>query len=180
MKAKINEKIEIPEGVNVEIEGKTIKVKGERGEDKRTFKTKKIEIKKEGDLIILNCNNATKREKKLIFSITSHIKNMLKGVKDGFEYKLKICSIHFPMNVKLGRNELIIKNFLGEKKDRIIRLPKNVEVKINGDIITVSSFNKELAGQTAADIEATTKVKNKDVRRFQDGIWIINKAGKEI
>ena len=84
------------------------------------------------------------------------------------------------MTVKFEENKAIIKNFLGEKVDRKVELPKKVEVKLDKDIITVTSVNKEVAGQTAANLEKITKVRNKDRRIFQDGIYIINKSGKLI
>ena len=59
-------------------------------------------------------------------------------------------------------------------------LPKGVEVVIDKAEITVSSVDKELAGQAAANFEIVTKIRGRDKRVFQDGIYIINKAGKEI
>ena len=58
--------------------------------------------------------------------------------------------------------------------------PKGVDIKIDKAEISVSSVDKELAGQAAANFEILTKIRGRDKRIFQDGIYIINKAGKEI
>ena len=177
---KMNQEIEIPEGVEAEMKGNELVVKGPEGENSREFNLGKINLEKKEKKLIFSCDRMTKKEKKIINTSTAHIKNMILGVKKKFEYKLKICSSHFPMTVKFEENKAIIKNFLGEKVDRKVELPKKVEVKLDKDIITVTSVNKEIAGQTAANLEKVTKVRNKDRRIFQDGIYIINKSGKLI
>ena len=116
----------------------------------------------------------------MIGTIKAHVKNMIKGVTEGHRYILKICSGHFPMSVSVSNNEIQIKNFLGEKIPRIVKLRDDVKVKVEGDKIIIESLNKESAGQTAADIETICKIRDKDIRIFQDGIWIIEKDGKGI
>lgn len=180
MKKKLYNKIEIPEGIEVEIKDNTINVKGPEGENSREFNIGKLKLEKKDNEIIIGHDKATKIQKKRMNTITKHIKNMISGVKEKFEYKLKICSSHFPMTVKQEGDELIIKNFLGEKIQRSAKILKGVDIEIKKDIIILKSFNKELAGQTAANIEKATKIRNKDRRIFQDGIYLIEKAGKKI
>ena len=84
------------------------------------------------------------------------------------------------MNVAVSGNKFVVSNFLGEKTPRELGIKDGADVKIEGDMVTVQSINKELASQTAADIERLTKVKGRDLRIFQDGIYIIDKDGKEI
>ncbi len=180
MKKEIIQKIEIPEEVNADIQENRLIVKGEKGENQREFNVRGLDFQKKDNFLIIGNKKATKKEKKRINTITSHIKNMLKGVEKGFEYQLKICSSHFPITVDIQEKEAIIKNFLGEKISRKVKIPSNVEVNINGDLITINSNNKESAGQAAANFERATKIKNRDRRVFQDGIFIINKAGREM
>lgn len=177
MKKDIKKVINIPEGVEAKIELPKIIVQGPLGKVERSFKIKGIAIKNEDKKIIIEKERATKKEKKVINSITSHIKNMIKGVIVGYEYKLQICSIHFPITVNIDKQNklLIIKNFLGESKDRTVKLLPNVEVNIEGDIISVKAIDKEAAGQQAANIEMATRIRARDRRVFQDGIWIIKK-----
>jgi len=180
MKKELYQEIEIPEGVEAEINETILKVSGPEGESEKKFSIDNLEFKKENNKIIIGNKKATKKEKKLMNTIASHIKNMIKGVQEKFEYQLKICFSHFPINVEIKDKEAIIKNFLGEKIPRKTKILEGVEVEIDKDIIKVKSVNKELAGQVAANFEIATKIRKKDRRVFQDGIFIINKAGKEI
>ena len=180
MKKEIFTQIEIPEGVEADIDGNLIKVKGREGDVERRFNINKLVFEKRDEKIVIGHKNSTKKEKKLTNTITAHIKNMFKGIQEKFDYKLKIASSHFPISVELKKNKATIKNFLGEKIPREVKILEGVEVKIDNDIITIKSINKELAGQTAANFEKATRIKMKDRRVFQDGIFIINKAGKKI
>src|SRR3989344_3472504 len=148
--------IEIPERVEAEIDKNKLILKGKEGENSKEFNLGKINLEKKDKKIILSCEKTTKREKRMINTYTAHIKNMIDG------------------------NIAIVKNFLGEKVDRKVELPKNVDIKIEKEIITILSTNKELAGQAAANLEKVTKIRGRDRRVFQDGIYITNKSGREI
>lgn len=176
----LKEEIEIPDNIEVEIEKKTIKVKGPKGENERNFLEPRIILTKKDNKIILQTKTKTKREKTILGTFKAHINNLIKGVSETFIYKLKICSGHFPMTVTTENNNVVINNFLGEKIPRKAKIFSNVEVKVDGDIITVTSVDKEKAGQTAANIEAATKITSRDRRIFQDGCFIFMKDGKEI
>src|SRR3989338_8017484 len=86
-----------------------------------------IEAEKNDNKIIIGCKRATKSEKKIINTNLSHIKNIIKGVQEKFEYKLKICYSHFPITVKVSKGEAVIKNFLGEKVDRKSKILDGVD-----------------------------------------------------
>ncbi|MEM1535872.1 MAG: 50S ribosomal protein L6 [Candidatus Pacearchaeota archaeon] len=175
MKRSIEKVLEIPEDVIVKIENNTVIVKGPLGECKRDFQFRDIEKKIEDRRLILKKEKATKKEKRIMHAIASHIDNMIKGVKKKYEYVLEICSIHFPMNVKVEENKIIVKNFLGERKERIIELLPEVEIEIKGNKIFVRSVDKEKAGRQAALIESISRKVPRDKRVFQDGIWIVKK-----
>lgn len=176
MHLDIKEEIEIPEKVDVKLEGNMLSAKGPKGEVKRKFP---LNLKIEGKKIIFEHKNATKNQKKIIKTSIAHIKNIMNGVFEGYEYSLQVCSVHFPMNVSATKEMVTIKNFLGETKERKAAILPNVSVEIKGDIIKVSSPDIEAAGQTAANIETATKVTGRDRRIFQDGVWIIEKPGEE-
>lgn len=180
MRKELYKKIEIPEGVEAEIEGTRIKIKGPEGENARKFNTSSLELIKEGNIISLGSKNSTKKEKKLMNTIAAHIKNMILGVQEKFEYELKAVFSHFPITIEVKGHEVIIKNFLGEKIPRRTIVPKGVEIEVNGNLIKIRSTDKELAGQAAANLETVTMIKNRDRRVFQDGIFMIKKPGREI
>ena len=180
MKKELFVTIDIPEDVEVNVEGEIVETKGVAGENKREFDTTNLILEKKDNQIIIGNKKATKREKKRMNSLAAHIKNMIKGVQEKFEYKLKICFSHFPITVEIQENEAIVKNFLGEKIPRKLKIVDGVEVKADKEIIIVSSVDKELAGQVAANFEMATKVPMKDRRVFQDGIYITDKAGRKM
>jgi large subunit ribosomal protein L6 len=179
MKEDITKEIELRE-VTVELVGNSLKFKGPKGEAERIFLNPKVNVAIEGNKIILKSLKATKREKKIVGSFESHIKNLIEGVLNLHTYKLKICSGHFPMNVAIVGSEIVIKNFLGESVPRKVKIVTGADVKINGTEIVVTSTNKEIAGQTAANIESLCRITNRDKRIFQDGCYIIHKSGKDI
>lgn len=175
----IEEKLRIPEDVEIILDHHTIKVKGPKGENQRKLLHPKVKISNHNGFIILESKKPTKREKKVVNTFKAHIKNMIKGVRHKFIYKIKICSGHFPINVSTEGHFLIIKNFFGEKKDRKTKIIEGVDVKINGDIISIEGVDKEKVGQTAANIEQCTRRCGFDRRIYQDGCWIIEKDGKK-
>ena len=180
MKEKITKEIELPDGTTGSADGQTLLIKGPKGEVKRQFKQRRVSIKIDDKKIVLESKSGTKKDKKMMGSLVAHIKNMMNGVVKSHTYLLKICSGHFPMNVSVAGSKFMIKNFLGEKVPRTLQLKAGAEVKVDGDMIHVTSQNKELAGQVSADIEQLTRRPGYDTRIFQDGIYITNKDGKEM
>lgn len=180
MRKELFQTVEIPEGIEANVEGALVTIKGPEGELKREFKVFGLEFDKKDNAIVVGSKKATKMEKKMMNTIVAHIKNMIKGVKEKFEYTLKIAHSHFPFTVKVEGNKAIIKNFLGEKVDRHVKIPEGVEVNAGKEIITIKALDKELAGQAAANFEKATKIRKKDRRIFQDGIFMLTKGGKEI
>ena len=180
MKKELFKEIEIPEGIEAEVDGNRIRIKGPEGENSRGFAIRDLKLTKEGNKIIVGSKKATKKEKKLMNTMAAHIKNMILGTQKKFEYELKAVFSHFPITIDVNGQEVLIKNFLGEKTPRKTRIPSGVEIEVNGAIIKVKSTDKELAGQAAAKLETATRIRARDKRIFQDGIFIIKKAGREI
>jgi|UniRef100_A0A7J2TZP3 large subunit ribosomal protein L6 len=172
--------IEIPENVKVEVRGKSVMVKGPKGELMRNFDyARDIDIRIEDGKVVLETFFADSRKRALIYTISSHISNMIIGTTKGWRYKLKVVSSHFPVSVKVVGNYVVIENFLGEKAPRKARILESVKIKIEGKDIIIEGVDIEKVAQTAANIELATKIRDKDRRIFVDGIYIYEKGVAE-
>jgi large subunit ribosomal protein L6 len=172
------DEIEIPDKVQVEIEDGVVSVKGPLGEMSRRLSDPNISIVKEGGSVHLVNNTGRAKHRALMGTFGAHIRNMVHGVVEGFEYKMKIVYAHFPIKASVKGDTFVIENFLGEKYPRRAKILGKTKVTVKGDQVTVSNPNVEEAGQTAANIERATKIKGYDTRIFQDGIYITEKAGR--
>lgn len=176
MKQKYQTFVKIPEGINCTFKDGVLDCKKDNKEFSRKIGLLDVDIKVADGKIGLFSTRANKKTIKLMMSMVSHLKNGIKGLEDGFQYKLEICNVHFPMTVKVEGNRVMIGNFLGEKKMRSADILPGVKVEISGREIEVSGQDIEKTGQTAANIEKATRVRSKDRRIFQDGIFITEKA----
>jgi len=174
--------IPIPEGVKVTLTGKTVKVEGPRGTIERELWYPGLHLRTEqndeGNEVVIKSDSTRKKIRAIAGTYTSHIKNMIIGVTEGFFYKLAIVHAHFPMQVAITKegDAVSVSNFLGERKPRIAKIVEGAKVELKGREIVVSGINKEAVGQTAADIEQTTRIKGYDPRVFQDGIYLVEKG----
>lgn len=180
MKKNIKRKVKVPEGVSVHLDNGLVTISSGGKKVSKKMEIHGIELIKEGNEIVISAKNGTKRESKIIGTIWAHLNNMINGLEKDYVYKLEICNVHFPMNVKIEGNKVLIKSFLGEVIPRVSNILPGVKVEIKGTEIIVSSLDVEAAGQTAANLEKATKVTNRDRRVFQDGIFIKEKPGREI
>jgi large subunit ribosomal protein L6 len=174
----IKEQINIPDGVTVTMENNILTVKGEKGELKRSFSHPKINIKINNNTLEINGKDVRRKELALIGTIIAHSKNMIKGVTEGFEYKMKTVFSHFPIKTSVEGNEFIIQNFLGERAARKALILEGVSIEINGEDIAIQGIDKEKVGQTVANIERATQVKRRDNRVFQDGVYRTSRGGR--
>jgi len=168
--------VEIPEGVEVEVDGKKVRVKGPLGELVRDFSHAPVDIRLDGREVVVEAYWPKKRERAMIGTVAAHIKNMITGVTKGFTYKLKIVFTHFPIQVTVEGDKVVIRNFLGERAPRVAKIMPGVKVEVTKEDVIVKGIDIEAVGQTAANIEQATKIKEKDLRVFLDGIYIYEKT----
>lgn len=168
--------VEFPDELDVELKGKKILIKGEKGEIEKRFEHPLIKISKKNNKIIFKSDSERKKIKSILNTYKNKLKNVIKGLTEGFEYKLKAVYEHFPMKIEVKNQRLLIHNFLGEKKPRVAKILVGVEVKLEDETIILRGIDKEETGQSAANIEKAGQISGKrDKRIFTDGIYLIEK-----
>jgi archaeal ribosomal protein L6P len=175
MAKEISRSVEIPAGVTVACDKGVVSVKGPKGQNVKELYYPGIVITVNEGEVVVDTDIMRKNYKAMVGTYASHISNMVKGVTEGFEYKMNIVYSHFPMQTKVDGKTFVINNFLGEKKPRVAKIVGETAVKISGSSVVVSGVCKEDVGQTTANIEQKTKIKRFDPRVFQDGIYVVEK-----
>ncbi|MFW9873632.1 MAG: 50S ribosomal protein L6 [Candidatus Thorarchaeota archaeon] len=183
--AFFKEDLEIPNGVEVLLEGgHHIRVKGPNGDITKDFshiRGIKVEIK--DDKLVFSTNFPKSGTLALIKTIVSIIHNLIIGVQTNYQYISKIAYSHFPCNVRVDDKKKIIfiENFLGERAPREAKYPDNVKVVVKGDDVYFIGPDKEALGQSAANVKRACRIRKKDPRVFQDGIYLYRKQlGEDI
>jgi len=172
----VEKEVPVANGVRVEVQNGTVRIQGPRGTLERDLWYPSISIRAEPDRVYIGTTLDKKTQKSIVGTYASHIANMVTGVTEGFQYKLKLVYSHFPIQVKVEGKVVSIENFLGERKPRTARVMGDSVVAIQGDELIVTGIDKEHVGQTAANIEQATRIKGRDPRVFQDGIYLIEKG----
>jgi large subunit ribosomal protein L6 len=162
--------IQIPKEVEVELKGSTVLVKGKRGKLEKSFRGRGLKIERKDAAIEVDGGDGGKM---LANTVEAHLRNMFKGVSEGFSLKLQVVHSHFPMSVEVKGEKVLIKNFIGEKKPRTANIVGETKIEVKGNEVFVSGIDKEAVGQTCANIISATKIKQKDSRVFQDGIYLV-------
>ncbi len=176
--------MEIPENVQIEVDRLKVAVSGEKGKLERTFRgIFGIKIQKENSKIKVSSESDERKQRAVVGSIIAHIKNMAQGVTEGYTAKLKVIYSHFPVTVKVDEKErrVLIQNFIGEKIPRVAKIfGESTKIEVKGADITVTGTDIESVGQTAANMEQATKIREHDRKVFQDGVFIVEKPKGKI
>ncbi len=175
---KIESTIAIPGGVTVNMDGNVLTVKGPKGELSRNFAHPGIDMAIADEGITVSCEYPRVSDKAMVGTYAAHVRNMVRGVTEGYTYTLKIVFSHFPMKVAVKGDRVEINNYMGGHAPRYADILKGCTVKINGQDVTVDGIDIEAVGQTAANLEKATSRLGFDKRTFQDGIYIVHKSHK--
>lgn len=172
--------LDIPEGVTVAIKARNITVTGPRGTLTKDLKHIDVTFAKISNRAIkITVHNGNRKHVAALRTVKSLIANLITGVTKGYKYKLRYVYAHFPINVNVveqdGTSFIEIRNFLGEKRVRQVKVFDGVTVEQSAnqkDELVISGNSLEAVSQNAADVQQICRVRNKDIRKFLDGIYV--------
>ena len=176
--AFFEEILEIPQDVEVTVsEDHHFVVKGPNGSVSKDFShIRGIKIYKEQNKLFFSAHFPKKKTLSLAKTIINIISDLIEGVQTNYTYLCKVCYSHFPCNVEVKKGEIHIVNFLGERAPRKTKYDdSNVKVEVNGEDVYLIGPDKEVLGQVAANIKKACRIRKKDPRVFQDGVYVYKK-----
>lgn len=177
-----NQTVKIPKGVIIKVKSRVVTVKGPRGLLRRSFRHVQVDMELVGKkLLQISKWFGIRKELATVRTVCSHIENMIKGVTSGYLYKMRSVYAHFPINITTSKDGSLveIRNFLGEKIVRRVNMCPGVictNSTAQKDELLLEGNDIEAVSRSAALIHQSTLVKNKDIRKFLDGIYVSEKT----
>ncbi|MEO1520927.1 MAG: 50S ribosomal protein L6 [Cyanobacteria bacterium J06633_2] len=167
--------IEIPAKVSIQISGQTVSVKGPKGELSRTLPSE-VEVLQEESAVLVKRRNESRIARQRHGLSRTLVSNMVEGVSQGFQKKLEIQGVGYRAQVQ-GKN--LILN-VGYSNPVEIVPPAGITLSVEANTnVTVSGIDKEVVGNTAAQIRAVRPpepYKGKGIRYANE--MVRRKAGK--
>merc|ERR1712037_462910 len=180
-----NQSVIVPDEVDVTVKSRVVTVKGHRGTLTKAFKHLAVDISMpDKKTVRVEKWFGKKKQLAAVRTVCSHITNLINGVTKGYKYKMRAVYAHFHINCAIteGGTLIEVRNFLGEKFIRKVRMHPGVTVensKSQKDELIVQGNSIEAVSQSAALIQQSTTVKNKDIRKFLDGRYVSEKTTVE-
>jgi large subunit ribosomal protein L6 len=171
--------VPVPSGVTATVTGRTIKMKGPKGELSFTV-PEELKVEKTADGVDLSMVEDTKMARSMWGMSRTMVSNLAHGVTTGYSRTLEIQGVGGRASMK-GKDQLQLN--IGFSHDVVHKIPAGVEVKVGGakqDVITVSGIDAQLVGQVAANIRASRPpepYQGKGIR--YQGEYIFRKEGKK-
>ncbi len=170
--------INVPSGVEISTTGEVITIKGPKGTLTQTIESKYVSIDIEGETLEVTRKSDSKTSRSRHGLYRSLAQNMITGVTDGYSKTLEIKGVGYRAALK-GK---VLEMQLGYSHPIHFNIPEGIEVKFaekNNNVFTLSGIDKQLVGQTAADIREYRKpepYKGKGIKYSDE--HIARKAGK--
>merc|ERR1711997_1002275 len=177
-----NQSVTVPDDVDVSVKSRVVTVKGERGTLVKSFKHLAVDISMpDKKTVRVEKWFGKKKELAAVRTVCSHITNLCNGVTKGYKYKMRAVYAHFPINCAISEGGTLVevRNFLGEKYTRRVRMHDGVKCensKDQKDELLLTGNSLEAVSQSVALIQQSTTVKNKDIRKFLDGLYVSEKT----
>lgn len=180
------ETLQVPEGVSVHIKARNVTVTGPKGKLSKDLSHLAVSFSQPSKNVIgIEIHHGARKNVAALRTVRTLINNLITGVVKGYKYKMRYVYAHFPINVNIEKNaetdcyEVEIRNFVGEKLVRRVAMRHGVNAEISKntkDELTLSGISLEDVSQSAADIQQICRVRNKDIRKFLDGLYVSEKG----
>jgi len=173
--------VPIPKECKMTVNERSVSITGPRGTLSASFDKRPVEIiLKSPEEVEVGVWLGTRKHLACIGTVCGQIKNLIKGVMFGFQYKMRAAYSHFPINMTITNNKscVEIRNYLGEKFVRRVVMQPGVTVELTDqkDELVLRGCDVQKVSQCAASIQQCAAVKDKDVRKFLDGIYVSEKG----
>jgi large subunit ribosomal protein L6 len=167
--------VTLPKGVNLELQGQTVAVKGPRGELRRTLHPE-MQLAFENGVLTVARPGEEKRYKALHGLTRTLVQNMVDGVSKGFVKTLEIQGVGYKAEAKPYGVNLVV----GYSHPVKYEAPKGIKISVeNNTTVKIEGADKEIVGQVAAELRAVRPpepYKGKGIR--YQGEQVRRKAGK--
>jgi len=166
--------IDLPDGVDVKIDGQHLVVKGPKGELERTV-SDVVSLRLEENVLHVDRPDDSRSARSHQGLVRSLLANMVEGVAEGFTRELEINGVGYRAEL-LGR---FIRFDLGYSHPIFLELPEGIDADVQQTNVKLLSADKELIGQVAAKIRSLRKpepYKGKGIKYKEERI--IRKVGK--
>lgn len=176
------EYINVPEGVTVNVKARVVTVTGPRGTLKKNLQHVDVAFKPiSPEKIELEIFHGNRKRVATLRTVKTLVQNMVTGVTKGYKYKMRYVYAHFPITVNLEKNgtQIEIRNYLGQKKVRIIQALEGVTAEVSKNVkdeLILTGNSIDNVSQTAATINQSCLPRDKDIRKFLDGIYVSEKG----
>ncbi|KAK5016677.1 ribosomal protein L6, alpha-beta domain-containing protein [Cryomyces antarcticus] len=183
------ETLTIPKDVKVSIKTRIVTVEGPRGKLVKNLAHLSVSFSQPSPSVInIELHHGSRKNVATLRTVRTLINNLTIGVTKGYKYKMRYVYAHFPINVNIEKNnetglyEVEIRNFIGEKIVRRVVMQSGVDVEASKNVkdeLLLSGNSLENVSQSAADIQQICRVKNKDIRKFLDGLYVSERGNIE-
>ncbi|KAF7559687.1 hypothetical protein G7046_g4464 [Stylonectria norvegica] len=172
--------------VKIAIKSRIVTVEGPRGKLVKDLSHLAVNFAlPKKNQVSIEIHHGNRKNVATLRTVRTLINNQIIGVTKGFKYKMRYVYAHFPINVNVEKNsetdlfEVEIRNFIGEKIVRRVVMQEGVDVepsKNQKDELVLWGNSLENVSQSAADIQQICRVRNKDIRKFLDGLYVSEKG----